>query len=90
MRRIELIPEWRRALRMLSVQANTINAAGLTAWATLGDLRDKIPVEVVVAFAIAMLVLGTVGRLVKQRKVSASSARQDDRAQAAPTGDSAQ
>lgn len=70
MKRIELIPEWRRALRMLSVQANTINAAGLTAWASMGDLREKIPVEAAVAFAIAMLVLGTVGRLVKQRKVS--------------------
>lgn len=70
MKRIELIPEWRRALRMLSVQANTINAAGLTAWATMGDLREKIPVELVVAFAVTMLVLGTIGRLVKQSGVS--------------------
>lgn len=70
MKRVELIPEWRRALRMLSVQANTVNAAGLTAWATLGELREKIPPEWVVVFAVAMLVLGTIGRLVKQSSVS--------------------
>jgi hypothetical protein len=36
----------------------------------MGDLREKIPVELVVAFAVTMLVLGTIGRLVKQSGVS--------------------
>lgn len=70
MKKIELVPYWRRAILMLSVQANTINVAGLTAWATLGDLRDKIPSEAVVAFAVTMLMLGTIGALVKQPKLA--------------------
>ena len=65
-----LIPNARKAWRMLSVQANVINTAGLSAWATMGELRDRVPVEAVIAFAVAMLILGVAGRLVKQNSVS--------------------
>ncbi len=63
---MKLIQNWRRALLMFSVQANTVNVAGLTAWATLGDLRERIPENYVLGFSIAMLVLGTIGRLIDQ------------------------
>lgn len=66
---MKLIPNWRQALKMLSVQANVINGAGLSAWSSLGDLRERVPVEAVIAFAVVMLVLGVVGRLVRQDSV---------------------
>ena len=70
---MKLIPNARKAWRMLSVQANVINTAGLSAWATLGDLREQVPIEAVIAFAVAMLVLGIAGRLVAQPSVSDSA-----------------
>ena len=67
---MNLIPNWRSALYMLSVQASVINAAGLSAWAGLGELRERIPVILVIGFALTMLVLGVAGRLIKQESVS--------------------
>ena len=68
--RVELIPHWRAAWRMLCVQANALNAAFLATWGLLPDnLRDKIPTPVVVGVAVGLLVVGTLGRLVVQPKV---------------------
>ena len=66
-----LIPEAKRAWRMFSLQANALNAAVLSTWALLPEgLQAKIPQSWVVGIAIGLLVIGTVGRLVKQDSVS--------------------
>ena len=67
---MKLIPNWRKAWRMLSVQANTINVAVLAGWSSLPDrMQDAIPVYVIVGLAIGLLVLGTIGRLIAQPAV---------------------
>ena len=72
---MKLIPEWKRAWRMVSVQAMTIANASLAAWVALPErLQDSIPIGYVIAFACTMLVVGVVGRLVKQEKVSGDAA----------------
>ena len=64
---MQLIPNWRKAWRMLSVQANTINVAVLAGWSSLpARMQDAIPFYVIVGLAIGLLVLGTIGRLIAQ------------------------
>lgn len=80
-----MIPNWRSAWRMLSVQANALNVSGLTTWALLPDgLQQRIPTWVVVAFAVGMLVLGIVGRLVAQPALPDSPARKDEARETVP------
>ena len=68
---MKLIDNATKAWRMFSVQAMTIANAALGSWLMLPDkLQSAIPVGYVVAFAMLMLALGTIGRLVKQDKVS--------------------
>ena len=68
---MKLIPEWRKAWRMVSMQAMVIAQAGLWSWVAMpDDLREHVPVSGVIAFACTMLGIGMVGRLVKQDKVS--------------------
>ncbi len=68
---MKLIPEWRKAWRMVSMQAMVIAQAGLGAWVAMpDDLREHVPVSGVIAFACTMLGIGIVGRVVKQDKVS--------------------
>jgi hypothetical protein len=65
-----LIPEWRRAWRMFSVQAMTGAAALLGAWEVVpADLKAQLPPGLVHGVSIALLVLGIAGRLVTQPKV---------------------
>jgi hypothetical protein len=69
---LKLIPNWRNALRMFSVQANTANVAMLASWASLpARIQDAIPTGAVIALAITLLVLGTIGRLIAQPAVQA-------------------
>jgi type VI protein secretion system component VasF len=68
---MQLIDEWRRAHRMLSMQAMTAATALLGAWQALPDtMQALIPERYVLWVAVALLVLGMVGRLVKQPSVS--------------------
>lgn len=68
---MKLIPEWRRAHKMISMWAMALAQAGLGAWIAMpSDLRTHIPIEGVIAFACTMLGVGMVGRLFKQEKVS--------------------
>jgi hypothetical protein len=68
---MKLIPEWRKSWRMVSMQAMVIAQAGLGAWVAMpDDLREHVPASGVIAFAISMLGIGMIGRLVKQDKVS--------------------
>lgn len=69
---MKLIPQWKSALRMFSVQAQGLNLAGIAAWMALPDeMRDVVPPSVVLGIAMALLVLGIVGRLVAQPAIEA-------------------
>ncbi len=66
-----LIENWRSAWRMLSVQAMTIAGALQGAWLYLpDDMRSSVDPKLMHGITIALLVLGVVGRMVKQDKVS--------------------
>lgn len=66
---MKLIANWRKAWRMLSIQAMTLAGAVQGAWMFIPDgMRSSIPANVVQAVTIALLVLGVVGRLVDQPK----------------------
>lgn len=68
---MKLIPTWRRAWRMISVQAMTAAAAIQGAWMIVPeDMKSSFPPDVVRVATVALLVLGIAGRLVKQDKVS--------------------
>ena len=69
---MKLIQNWRSALRMYSVQAQTVNLAILGAWQALpDDLRGSAPSPVVAGIVAALLVLGIAGRLIAQPAVQA-------------------
>lgn len=64
---MKLIPQWRRAWRMFSVQAMTGATALLGAWQAFPpDLKAALPADWVNGAAIALLVLGIAGRLIDQ------------------------
>lgn len=66
---MNLIPNWRRAWRMFSVQDQAAAIAAIAGWQALpDDLRAMVPQSVAVGMAIALLVLGIVGRLIDQPK----------------------
>lgn len=66
---MKVIPNWRRAWRMFSVQAQAGAVAILGGYQALpDDLRAKLPPELVYGLTIAILVLGILGRLVDQPK----------------------
>jgi hypothetical protein len=72
---MKLIEEWRRAWRMLSVQAMGLALAIQGAWPEVpADLKAQLPQNLVHWVSVALLVLGIVGRLVKQDAV-----RRDDK-----------
>lgn len=75
---MKLIPEWRKAWRMVSVQAMTLAATIQTAWVAMPpDLISQVPPAVVQGVTLSLLVLGIVGRLVKQDKVSGNETDTD-------------
>lgn len=62
-----LVDEWRSAWRWFSVQSMALAAVLLAAWQALPDeLRAALPRALPRWLAIALLVLGIAGRLVKQ------------------------
>jgi len=66
---MKLIPNWRRAWRMFSVQAMTLATAMQGAWmAVPEDLKAHVPGALVHGVTVALLVAGIVGRLVAQPK----------------------
>lgn len=67
---MRLIPNWRKAWRMFSVQAQAAAVALLGTWQALpDDLRARVPEGVALGVVGALLVLGIVGRLIDQPKV---------------------
>ena len=67
---MRLIPNWRRAWRMFSVQAQGIALAILGGWQMLpNSARDAVPTWIVLSLAMAVIALGIVGRLIEQPSV---------------------
>ena len=65
--RINLVDDWRRSWRWLSVQVPAVNTAFLATWALLPEkFQDALPLPVVLGIAIALIVIGVAGRLVDQ------------------------
>lgn len=66
---MKLIANWKKAWRMLSVQAMAIAGAVQGAWMFIpSDMRSSIPESTVQMVTMALLALGVVGRLVDQPK----------------------
>lgn len=69
-RKPTLIPQWRRAWRMFSVQAMSLAAAIQGTWTLLPeDMRASLPPALVHWASVALLLAGIVGRLIDQPKV---------------------
>lgn len=67
---MKLIPNWRRALRMYSVQAQGIALSILGGWQILPNAtKEGIPTWIVLTLAMVVIALGIVGRLVEQPSV---------------------
>ena len=65
---MQLIPNWRQAWRMFSVQAMTLAGALQGAWLAIPpDLKAHVPDGLVYVVTLAILALGVIGRLVVQR-----------------------
>ena len=55
---------------MFSIQAQTINAALLVSWQSLpASFQTILPVEYLIGIAIALLILGMVGRVIQQPSI---------------------
>lgn len=66
---MKLIDDWKLCLKWFSVQFPLVNTAFLGTWAMLPPkFQDALPVPVVIGIAIALIVLGVVGRLIDQSK----------------------
>jgi protein-S-isoprenylcysteine O-methyltransferase Ste14 len=64
---MRLVDDWRKALKWFSVQIPAVNVAFLATWAALPPkFQDALPVPWVIGIAVVLLVLGIVGRLIKQ------------------------
>lgn len=67
---MKLIANWRKAYRMLSVQAMALATAIQGTWAVLpDDMKTTIPPQAVQWITMGLLVFGIFGRLVAQPKV---------------------
>lgn len=67
---MKLVPEWKRCLRMFSVQAMILAGAVQGAWASLPDeMKATVSDDWLRYGTIALMVLGVIGRLVVQSSV---------------------
>lgn len=71
---MKLIPQWKRCLRMFSVQAMILAGAVQGAWASLPDeMKATVSDDWLRYGTIALMVLGVIGRLVVQSSVDEST-----------------
>jgi len=71
---VKLIPEWKRCLRMFSVQAMILAGAMQGAWASLPDeMKATVSDDWLRYGTIALMVLGVIGRLVAQSSIDEST-----------------
>ena len=69
--RSRLIPQWRRCVRMFSVQAMVIAGAIQGAWVALpSEMKAMVSDDWLRWITIVLMVAGVIGRLVKQPSVS--------------------
>ena len=67
MKKIRLVPDWRRAWRWYSVNCPMLAVALLGTWATLPDaMQSAFTQGQLQAMAIGLIVLGVGGRLIDQ------------------------
>jgi hypothetical protein len=65
---MKLVDNWKSAWRWISVHAMAAAAAVQVTWASIDEaMRDKLPDNLVLYLTLALLFLGLVGRLVKQK-----------------------
>ncbi len=65
---MKLIDNWKKALKMYSVQAMTLAITVQTVWITLpDDMRASVPSAWVSGATVLCLVFGVIGRLVQQK-----------------------
>lgn len=68
---MKLITNWRKSWRMFSQQSLATAVAIQGTWLALSDdLKASVPAEWVTYITITVLVLGAIGRLIEQPKVS--------------------
>ena len=68
---MKLVPQWRKALRMFSVQAMVLAGAIQGAWVALPvEMKASVSDEWLRYITITLMVAGVVGRLVVQPTVS--------------------
>ncbi len=66
-----LVPYWRKAPRMFSVQAITLQTTAILAWSQLpSDLKEALPHWLLAVLALLILSAGVIGALIPQRKVT--------------------
>jgi hypothetical protein len=67
MKKLQLVEDWRKAWRWFSVNAMVLAAAIQGAWLQIpDDMKASIPPALVSYSTITLLVLGVLGRLLKQ------------------------
>lgn len=67
MTNFKLIDDWKRGWKFISVHCMILSQAVLGAWMALPDeMKTAVKIEYVASAAIALLVMGTVGRFVDQ------------------------
>lgn len=72
---MKLVPEWRRAWRMFSIQAMVLAGAIQAAWAALPpEMMQSIPDPWMRGITLTLLALGIIGRLVDQPAVGGDDA----------------
>lgn len=65
---MKLVDDWKKAWKWLSVQLPALNLAFLGTWALLPEkFQEALPMPWVIGIAVALIVCGIAGRLVKQK-----------------------
>ena len=66
---MKLIPNWKKAWRMVSVQAMALAGSIQGAWMFIPeDMKSSISPNIVQSVTVALLILGIAGRMVDQPK----------------------
>ena len=64
---MRLTEDWKDAWKWFSIQVPVVNTAFLSTWASLpAKFQDILPIGVVIGIAVALLILGVVGRVINQ------------------------
>jgi uncharacterized membrane protein len=68
---VTLVQEWKQAWRWFSMQAMAATVAVQMVWAGLpDDLKRHLPEKLVAALSLGLLLVGIMGRLVRQKNMT--------------------